>query len=267
MSKKFFYTKYALQCFRIISAICFTILLVTEISNLLHNEIFLFPNIQSYDLKKIANNLLNIISCFFFFISIFEPHKFGHLSVVAFSYAFFIIPFEPSNSMGILMFFLGIAILFARGLMHKYTKVKLIILSLILLSLHLTYVRFGFYHFFLYLLDSIGAILVVSIIIFFFRGYYINTLVYEDKKLNIASYSKLTERDCRILKKIQNGKKYSAIAKEENITEGSLKNRLHFVFNTLETGDKQGFLSYYDDYELFFESEDVKLPESQEELQ
>ncbi len=89
----------------------------------------------------------------------------------------------------------------------------------------------------------------------------------EDKKLNLASYYKLTERDCRILQKIQNGEKYSIIAKEVNITEGSLKNRLHFVFSTMETGDKQGFLSYYDDYELYFDPADLKFPESQEELQ
>lgn len=267
MTKKFFYTKYALRYFRIIATICFIVLLVTEISNLLHNEKILFSNIQNCDFKRIINHSLNIISCLFFFIAIFEPHKFGRLSVIAFAYSFFIIPFEPSNNMGILMFFLGIAILFARGLMRKNTRIKLSILGIILVFLHLTYFRFGLCHFFLYTLDSIGAILVLSIIIFFIRGYYINTLVYEDKKINIASYPKLTERDCRILQRIQKGEKYSVIARDENITEGSLKNRLHFVFSTMETGDKQGFLSYYDDYELFFESEDVKLPESQEELQ
>ena len=85
------------------------------------------------------------------------------------------------------------------------------------------------------------------------RGYYVNTIVLEEKKLNLALYPKLTERDCRILQKIQRGEKYVFIAKEEGLTEGSLKNRLHIVFDTLETGDKQGFLTYYSDWELYYE--------------
>lgn len=219
------------------------------------------------DFYQLMTNITNILAlCFFIGTSIF-PQKFGGLSFIAYIYAFSIIIIEPENYMGFLMYFLGTSLLIARGHLKKNKKKKLTILGFILILLCLTHLRFGFKNFINYFVNLAGGILVISLYTFFIRGYYANTMVYEDKKLNIASFPKLTERDCRILQRIQKGEKYSVIARDENITEGSLKNRLHFVFSTMETGDKQGFLSYYDDYELFFESEDVKLPESQEELQ
>lgn len=83
--------------------------------------------------------------------------------------------------------------------------------------------------------------------------YYLNTVYYEYKKLNIALYQGLNERDCRILKSIQQGQKYYVIAKDLNISLGHLKNRLHFIFTTIQCGDKQGFMSFYDDYDIIFE--------------
>lgn len=201
--------------------------------------------------------------CFFIGTSIF-PQKIGGLSCVAYLYAFSIIPAEPENYMGLLMYFLGTSLLIARGHLKKNRKKKLIILGLILILLCLTHLRFGFRIFINYFLGTTGGILVISLYTFFMNAYYANTLVYEEKKLNIANYPKLTERDCRILQKIQKGEKYSVIAKDENITEGSLKNRLHFVFDTMETGDKQGFLSYYDDWKLYYNPQTSEPKNKQE---
>lgn len=262
MKNKLFYTKYALRSFRVISLICAFLLICVESGNLI-----VTLKIKHMDFYQLMTNITNILAlCFFIGTSIF-PQKFGGLSFIAYIYAFSIIIIEPENYMGFLMYFLGTSLLIARGHLKKNKKKKLTILGFILILLCLTHLRFGFKNFINYFVNLAGGILVISLYTFFIRGYYANTMVYEDKKLNIASFPKLTERDCRILQRIQKGEKYSVIARDENITEGSLKNRLHFVFSTMETGDKQGFLSYYDDYELFFESEDVKLPESQEELQ
>lgn len=41
---------------------------------------------------------------------------------------------------------------------------------------------------------------------FFIYSYIQRILVQQDKKLNIASYNRLNERDCTILKRIQKGK-------------------------------------------------------------
>lgn len=258
MKRIFFYTKYALRCFRIISIVCSILLLIIEPYNIqyLTREI---SNLQeSFPYSLLICDIINIITLFFFMFSTFFPKKFGGLSIVAFLYATTLIIFEPENYMGILMFFLGTSLLFVRGLLKKHKKTKLILLGILLLVLCLTSLRFGVKVFLNYFITNLGGILVISIFIFFMRSYYANTLIYEDKKLNLASFPKLTERDCRILQKIQKGEKYIVIAKDENITEGSLKNRLHFVFDTMETGDKQGFLSYYDDWELYYKPDNLE---------
>ena len=58
--------------------------------------------------------------------------KFGITSLISFCYSAMIIPFEQENYMGIMMYFLGVALLFVRGLMKKHTKVKLIIRTVLL---------------------------------------------------------------------------------------------------------------------------------------
>ena len=253
MKRKLFYTKFALRCFRLISLLCAAVLLFTE---LIH-----FPRctqISYEDWYNIITFIINVLAfCFFIFTSIF-PQKLGGLSLVSYVYSCFIIPFEAENYMGILMFFLGTSLLIARGLLKKHKKIKTSLLILVLFILCLTHLRFGLNNFLTFFINTIGGILVISLYTFFMHSYFSNVLVYEDKTLNIACFPKLTERDFRILQKIQRGEKYSIIAKDENITEGSLKNRLHFVFDTMETGDKQGFLSYYDDFELYFDPSNIK---------
>lgn len=251
MKRKLFYTKYALRCFKIISALCVCFLITIEVDNIRKGAFIDFINTRNYCILILE--VVNFLAIFFFIFSYFFPQRFGGLSFIAYMYSFLIILFEPSNYMGILMFFLGTTLLCARGLMNKHKKIKTVFISVFFILLNLSYIRFGFSYFLNHFFETLGVVLVLCLIIFLMRGYYINTLVYEDKKLNLALYPKLTERDCRVLKKIQIGEKYVFIAKEEGLTEGSLKNRLHVIFDTLETGDKQGFLSYYSDWEIFFE--------------
>ena len=103
-----------------------------------------------------------------------------------------------------------------------------------------------------YFIQNLGVILVLGLFTFFLRAYYLDSIMYEEKRLNIASFPDLTERDLRILKKIQDGYKYYMIESKEDYSEGGLKNRLHKVFKILEVGDKQGFLSCYSDWELYY---------------
>lgn len=252
MRYKVVYTKFALRFFRIISLCCSLFLLSTEIWGIYKGALRSILTAEKIDYDLLFNLLFNGIVTIFFVLLIFWPQKFGLLAVIALIYSVSIIPFEPRNYMGILMFFLGTVLLFVRGFFKKHKKTKLIIFSIFLLSLFIAQVRFGFYNFINYLITDIGVLLVIGLITFFLYAYFTNTLVSEDKKLNIALFKNLNERDCRILKRIQTGEKYSTIAKEENITEGTLKNRLHFVFETLETGDKRGFLSLYEDWKLFY---------------
>lgn len=270
MKHKFYYTKYALRCFRLISISCALFLIITEISHFFTGKAI--TNIiekQPTDFYELMFRIFNFIVIVLFIVIAVFPKKIGLLSCTAFFYSFTIIPFEPRNYMGLLMYVLGISILLARGLMKNHKKTKLIILGCVYSALLLTHLRFGFHNFINYFVINAGGILVLALAIFFFHGYYLNTIMFEGKKLNLALYPKLNERDCRILQGIQKREKYSVIANNEGITEGTLKNRLHEVYNILECGDKQGFLSYYEDWELLFDPSLLppppEIPEIKEE--
>ena len=252
MNRRFLYTKKALFSFRIISLLCGLLLIVSEVWSLFGGVLADLRMGQEVDFHIIFCHFINLSAIIFFAITIFSPQKFGFTAIIAFVYSASIIPFEPENYMGIMMFFLGTAILFARGLMKEHQKEKLVILFISLLGLLLTQLRFGLSVFGSSFIISIGGILVLGMLVFFLRAYYSNNLIYEEKKLNIASFPGLSERDFRILQGVQVGMKYLSIANEMNLTEGTIKNRMHQIFNILETGDRQGFMSYYSDWELYY---------------
>ena len=270
LKRNYLYTKFAIKSFRVISLICALFLILSEIDGLLTGKSLINLLKQPFpDYYAMFFRILNLFTIILFTtISIF-PRKIEYLSSIAFIYAISIIPFEPQNYMGLLMYVLGTSVLLARGLMKKHKKTKLITLGCVYFALLLTHLRFGFYNFINYFVINAGGILVLALAIFFFHGYYLNTIMFEGKKLNLALYPKLNERDCRILQGIQKREKYSVIANNEGITEGTLKNRLHEVYNILECGDKQGFLSYYEDWELLFAPSllppPTEIPEIKEE--
>lgn len=250
MNKKCLYTGHALKYFRIIAVVCFVILLPVTIYRIFQ----LSPSHgNTADLAHQLNIIVNVVSLVSLSLIMISPRKFDFASILAFCYSVFLIVFKPANNTGIMMFFLGTAFLLARGIIRKHLKIWLLMLTFILTALITTKLRFGLYPFLQYLKNDIGTIAALSFLTFFIRSYERNNIVSDNKVLNIALYKDLTQRDCQTLKMIQQDLKYKAIAEEENITEGTLKNRLHFIFNTLETDDKQGFLSLYGDYEIVFQ--------------
>ncbi len=251
MNKKFLYTDHALKYFRIIAIVCFVIILPVTIFRIY----LLSPSHGNLaDLAYKLNIIVNIVSLISLGLIMIFPQKFAFASILAFCYSVFFIVFEPSSNMGILMFFLGVAFLLARGILRNHMKAYLFLLAFILIALIATNLRFGQKAFYGYLKNYFYTIAVMIFLIFFIRSYERNNIVSENKILNIALYPDLTQRDCQTLKMIQQDVKYKVIAKEENITEGTLKNRLHLIFNTLETGDRQGFLAIYGDCEIVFKT-------------
>lgn len=262
MIYKLLYTKQSIRWFRIISVLCVILLAIVEGWAYYRKIPFITDLNQGCDYYVIFARLVNHIAIVFFvFVSVF-PQKFGFTAIIAYIYAVMIMCFEPENYMGIMMYFLGTSILFARGLLRKHQKCKLISLSVVLLCLLFTQLRFGLKSFVYHLLINLGGILILGLFTFFLRAYYSNTLMYEDKKLNLGKYKGLKSRDFKILKMIQNDVKYTVIAKQYNITLGTLKNRLHEVFDIMEVGDRQGFLSCYKDYELCYSEEGIQEAEN-----
>ncbi len=57
----------------------------------------------------------------------------------------------------------------------------------------------------------------------------------------------LKERDIKWLKQILNGEKYSVIARESAVSDGTMRNRIMEVFKIIGTSDKKQFIAIYSD--------------------
>ncbi len=250
---KFFYTDYALRCFRNIAIICCVLLFTARVFKLFTFYIPCIKENKFFSLGQCFENIINFLALILFAIIAIVPRKFGLTAYIAFMYALDIIPTEPENLMGPLMFFLGICLLAVRGFFKDKRKLKICILFLIYMGAMMLNLRLGFGRFLHFCIFQAGGILVLALIVFFVHNYDVDTLMFQDKKLNLASYPGLDIRDCDILQRIQKKEKYSSIARDIALSEGALKNRLHFVFKTLGVGDRNGFLTYYSDWEIFFD--------------
>jgi len=83
----------------------------------------------------------------------------------------------------------------------------------------------------------------------------INTI----RRLDLKEYPDLKRRDAEWLYEIIRGNKYESIAIEAKMSLGSVKNRFKIIFDVLETGDRQGFLNKYSEYEICY-GEDFSSP-------
>lgn len=245
--KKPFYTKKTLLLFRLFALIAIVILITSFIYSIIYKNLF-----SSY--SNTIFYFTNIISIFLLFFVLIYPQKIEVCSVITFIYSLQIFIFEPNNTMGLFMYILGIALLYARGFYNKYRKQKNIITILIFIALNLTQIRFGSEMFFESFIQTVGFSFIFLLIIYFLNAaiqndYNINI---SSKKLNLKNYNKLTIRDALWLIQIQNKVKYDAIAIKSKVSPGTVKNRLKFIFSVLKVGDKQGFINEYSTFEICY---------------
>ena len=245
--KKPFYTKKTLLLFRLFALIAIVILITSFIYSIIYKNLF-----SSY--SNTIFYFTNIISIFLLFFVLIYPQKIEVCSVITFIYSLQIFIFEPNNTMGLFMYILGIALLYARGFYNKYRKQKNIITILIFIALNLTQIRFGSEMFFESFIQTVGFSFIFLLIIYFLNAaiqndYNINN---SSKKLNLKNYNKLTIRDALWLIQIQNKVKYDAIAIKSKVAPGTVKNRFKFIFSVLEVGDKQGFINEYSTFEICY---------------
>lgn len=156
--------------------------------------------------------------------------------------------------MGLFMFILTVAMLYARGFYNIHKKQKNIFTIIIFILLNLSQMRFGSKIFLNSLIQTVGFSFIFLLIIYFLNAaiqndYNINN---SSKKLNLKNYNKLTIRDALWLIQIQNKVKYDAITIKSKVAPGTVKNRFKFIFSVLEVGDKQGFINEYSTFEICY---------------
>lgn len=245
--KKPFYTKKTLLLFRLFALIAIVILIASFINSIIYKNLF-----SSY--SNTIFYFTNIISIFLLFFVLIYPQKIEVCSVITFIYSLQIFIFEPNNTMGLFMFILTVAMLYARGFYNIHKKQKNIFTIIIFILLNLSQMRFGSKIFLNSLIQTVGFSFIFLLIIYFLNAaiqndYNINN---SSKKLNLKNYNKLTIRDALWLIQIQNKVKYDAIAIKSKVAPGTVKNRLKFIFSVLEVGDKQGFINEYSTFAICY---------------
>ena len=245
--KKPFYTKKTLLLFRLFALIAIVILITSFIYSIIYKNLF-----SSY--SNTIFYFTNIISIFLLFFVLIYPQKIEVCSVITFIYSLQIFIFEPNNTMGLFMYILTVAMLYARGFYNIHKKQKNIFTIIIFILLNLSQMRFGSKIFLNSLIQTVGFSFIYLLSIYFIKAairndYNTNS---SSRILNLKNYDKLTIRDALWLIQIQNKLKYDAIAIKSKVAPGTVKNRLKFIFSVLEVGDKQGFINEYSTFEICY---------------
>lgn len=184
---------------------------------------------------------------------LFFPSKIEIFSVASLLFSVYLLLqycfYEKPASM--LLYALFSAILFSRGYYrkHRFLKTSLTVLFfLILFSLQL---RFGMQAFCKSLFTLAWYSLNIFLILFFYYLYLRNQgKARIEKVLNLSQFSELTERDKEWLRLVQKETKYDTIASQYSVTTGTVKNRMHFIFDVIGVSDRIGFMATYGGFDL-----------------
>lgn len=247
--KKPFYSKKTLLLFRLFSVMGVVILLISFI-----RDFFLGTLFSTTEHFLIAFTFLKLATIILLSIVAIYPYKIGICSIITFLYAVLILFFEPNNTMGLFMYILTVAMLYARGFYNIHKKQKNIFTIIIFILLNLSQMRFGSKIFLNSLIQTVGFSFIYLLSIYFIKAAIRNDYNTNSSSniLNLKHYDKLNIRDAFWLIQIQSKVKYDAIAINSKVSSGTVKNRLKFIFSVLEVGDKQGFLNEYSTFEICY---------------
>lgn len=238
------YSKTSKRIIRIITLIS---ILIISISTIFH----IINRTQETDILLVLfQNSFSLILATLFFIF---PTKLILLSLITFQYSIVSFIYEPKDIMGLLMFVLSLLILDIRGFFVNHKKIKLYTIFLISIIINMTELRFGLTIFLTSIIYKAGHIFVFSLIVLYFIFKEKNNLYSKSSDLNLANYPSLKKRDAEWLIHIQQNHKYDFIAIEYEMSLGSVKNRLKLIFDTLEVGDKAGFLNKYSSSKIYYD--------------
>ena len=199
--------------------------------------------------------IVDFVSLGFFIFLLFAPQHISIFALISFLYSFKIIIVDTlaANPLGQLLYFIGISCLLFLGYYKNYRIQKIafsILFNMLLISFS---ARKGAMVCINSFIISFGYSLAILVIVFFTTNFL--RLVHARKTARIwdlSKYPELTQRDKEWLKQILDEKRYEEIAAESGVTVGTLKNRMHQIFNVVGIDDRISLLSTYSGYEVRF---------------
>ena len=259
MENKGKYSKSALNLIRFFCIIGFIVENLCILRLFMRSGLTLgIPNIDSlgdFWLSDFCLTIIDSASLIIFIILFFVPSKFEMFAIVAFIYSFKIIGVETvvENPVGLLLYMLGVSCLLYKGFFKKHAHIKTTILLLFYFILLAHSLRFGLLCLINSLVITLGYGLTFLATVFFVVNFLKIIYVKRNARIwDLSQYPDLTERDKEWLKQILEEKRYEEIARDSGITTGTLKNRMHQIFNIIGIEDRISLLATYGGYEVKF---------------
>ena len=237
------FSKYMSLIYRCISILAAILISIYTTANVILGN-FTFADYHLY---------INLFTLIFTIISIVFPVKIEFLAIVSFVYAVEILftKMLHQDVMGLLMYVLTCAILFSRGFFRKKRFFKTVCAVILFFILFSTEIRFGTADFVKSIFYVAEYAFVITLIILFYYLYLRNQGKSPiEKFLDLSLFPELTDRDKEWIALILKETKYSTIATQYNVTEGTVKNRMRIIFKILDVSDRIGFMATYGGYEI-----------------
>lgn len=226
---------------------CLAILALVLFSTIALNS--LFQNDFAFELEFFVNLPIFI----FLILNIIFPQKIEFLAFAAFIFSGKILftSVLSKNPAGFVLYIAACAILFARGYFRKNRWPKVGFFAVVFAALLFSEIRFGAYEllksFFTFLCYSFLIFVIILFYYLYLRNHGKSTL---EKFLDLSSYPDLSDRDKEWLELVLKETKYSTIATEYDVTEGTVKNRMRYIYKVLEVSDRIGLMATYGGFTL-----------------
>lgn len=240
------YDKHTQSIIRGIAITCALFLSIIQAVSISKTSIFS----DFYQFLKFSEN--SVVILLSIFLSLY-PHKLGFMSIASFLYAISCTVFEVDNTMGVFMYFLGISTLYVRGFFIRKKRLKISFFTIIYILMLLSEVRFNLNDLYKGIMLKLGYSIVYATSVFLISSYLYNTENSITKILNLANFPGLNSNDIPMLQKVLENKQYKEIGMDLSRSEGTIRNRLNKIYDTLGVMDRIGFITTYTGYKIVYE--------------
>ncbi len=212
-------------------------------------------SVHTFFMSDLNTGVINLLCLIFFIILLFLPQHFVFFAIISFLYSFKIMLVDTVAELpiGQLLYLMGVACLVFLGLFRTHRNLKIAASFIINYILIGHSIRFGLDVLIDSIIAAIGYSLVFLVTLFFAASFF--RFLYTTKHARIwdlSQYPELTTRDKEWLRDILKEKRYEEIATASGVTVGTLKNRMHQIFNIVGIEDRIQLLATYSGYEVKF---------------
>lgn len=188
--------------------------------------------------------LAAIMTEVFLIVLIIYPYKFESIAVFAFFYTAVLLYSDPLNPLSVLIYCLGIFSLYIRGLLRKKKLFKILLISLGIIIILFSNIRYGWF-FFLEDFENKIICSIVCVLIFMFIVMEKNKTRQNNCILDLSLFPDLTQRDKEWVEMALSQEKYDTIARQYSLSPNYVKNRMRHIFKILGIPDRIALIAKY----------------------